>query len=111
MKLRTHGLANALVLPHVLEFCRVEAQPRLAELALLVGLGTAGDSEEQLAFNFIKGVKDLRTEVGIPEKSDQIRREDHDMLADLALAEGMTYPAPRLLDRSNALAVLGAITQ
>ena len=62
-----HGLANALVLPHILEFCRVEAQ---ASLAVIAGLGSEGESEEQLAFNFIKGVKDLRTEVGIPDHSD-----------------------------------------
>ncbi len=106
-----HGLANALVLPHILEFCRTEAEPALAELSLLVGAGEPGEGQGVLAQKFIQAVRDLRTEVGIPDKSDLIRREDHGKLADLALAEGMSYPVPRLLDRSNALAILGEITE
>ncbi|NND66467.1 MAG: iron-containing alcohol dehydrogenase [Halioglobus sp.] len=106
-----HGLANALVLPHILEFCCEEAQPALAALAVVVGAGDAGESEGVLAHKFIQAVRDLRTEVGIPDKSDLIRREDHGALVDLALAEGMSYPAPRLLDRKNALAILGEITE
>jgi len=105
-----HGLANSLVLPHVLEFCREEAQPRLAELALLIGAGQAGDSEAQLAQNFIQAVRDLRQAVGIPERSDKIRREDYDYLCDLAMAECEGYPVPRLLDRENTLSILANIT-
>ncbi len=41
-----HGLANALVLPHILEFCRVEAQQRLAELAVLIGAGSEGKTAQ-----------------------------------------------------------------
>ncbi|MBN7796362.1 iron-containing alcohol dehydrogenase [Parahaliea mediterranea] len=105
-----HGLANAMVLPHVLEFCREEARPRLAELALLVGVGSPGASEAQLAQSFIDAVRDLRSAVGIPERSDKIQAGDYDYLCDLALAECESYPVPRLLDRENTLAILANIT-
>jgi len=105
-----HGLANALVLPHVLDFCHDEAKQRLAELALLVGVGSEGDDEGQLAHKFIKAVRDLRTEVGIPDHSDRIKREDYDAIADLAMAEGDAYPVPRLLDRESVIAILTHIT-
>lgn len=105
-----HGLANAMVLPHVLEFCRVEAQPKLAELATLIGVGEPGASEEQLAYSFIGAVKDLRTAVHIPNKSDQIKPQDYDYLTDLAVAEGGTYPVPRLLDRESTISILSNIT-
>ena len=105
-----HGLANALVLPHVLEFCREEAQPKLAELAKLIGLGEPGASEEQLAHSFITAVRNLRTAVHIPDKSDQIKSQDYDYLTDLAVAEGSTYPVPRLLDRDSTIAILSSIT-
>lgn len=105
-----HGLANALVLPHVLEFCREEAQPRLAELARLVGAGQPGDDEATLAQRFIQAVRDLRAAVGIPSHSDKIRSADYDYLCNLALAECEGYPVPRLLDRDNTLAILAAIT-
>ncbi|MEH6593141.1 MAG: iron-containing alcohol dehydrogenase [Halioglobus sp.] len=105
-----HGLANSLVLPHVLDYCREEAQQSLAELAILVGLGTDTESPEQLAFQFIKAVRDLRTEVGIPDYSDKIRPEDYEALCAAAIAEGDGYPVPRLLERKAVLDILTKIT-
>jgi len=105
-----HGLANALVLPHVLEFCREESQQDLAELAVLVGAGAAGEDEAALAYKFIQAVRDLRTEVGIPDNSDRIQREDYDALTGQAIAEGAGYPVPRLLDRESVLGILNSIT-
>ena len=104
-----HGLANSLVLPHVLEFCREEAQKDLAELALLVGAGNPGDSEEQLSHAFITAVKDLRTAVHIESHSDKIKSQDFDHLAELAMAEGDGYAVPRLLDRDSTLAILSQL--
>lgn len=104
-----HGLANALVLPHVLEFCRDEAQQRLAELAVLIGVGSESEDEGQLAHSFIKAVRDLRTEVGIGDHSDRLKQQDFDYLTDLAVAEGSGYPVPRLLDRSSVKDILTRI--
>ena len=104
-----HGLANALVLPHVLDYCHDEAQERLAELAVLVGEGQADEPAGQLAHNFIAAVRNLRTEVGIPDHSDLIRREDFDYIADLAVAEGAAYPVPRLLDKAAVHNILGKL--
>jgi alcohol dehydrogenase len=105
-----HGLANALVLPHILKFCRDEAQTELAELAVLIGAGAEGDSEGALADNFIQKVRDLRTEVGIPDQSELIKKEDFDDIAQLAIIEGDAYPTPRLLDRDSILIVLNKIS-
>lgn len=104
-----HGLANALVLPHIMEFSVEESRAEFAELALLVGAGQAGDSETELAHKFIQAVRDLRTEVGISDTSDKIQRADFDALCEAAMAEGMGYPSPRLLDRENTLLILGKI--
>jgi alcohol dehydrogenase class IV len=104
-----HGLANALVLPHVLDFCHQEAQQRLAELALVIGVGEAGEDAGQLAHRFIQAVRDLRTEVGIPDHSDLVRREDFDYLCKLAIAEGSGYPVPRLLDRASVIDILSKV--
>ncbi|MEP1471161.1 MAG: iron-containing alcohol dehydrogenase [Halieaceae bacterium] len=105
-----HGMANALVLPGVLEFCREESQTQLAELARLVGAGNEGDSEEQLSHAFIQAVRDLRTAVHLPDHSDKIRAVDYEHIAELALAEGEGYPVPRLLDRDSTFAILAQIT-
>lgn len=105
-----HGLANALVLPHILEFCCEEAQTPLAELALLIGAGEQGESESALAHKFIQAVRDLRTEVGIPDHSEKIQREDFADIAKLAVAEGAGYAVPRLLDTEDVQLILNKIT-
>ena len=105
-----HGLANALVLPHILEFCREEALTELAELAVLIGAGTEGEGESVLADKFIQKVRDLRTEVGIPDQSELIQKDDFDDIVQLAIAEGGAYPVPRLLDRDSVLIVLNNIS-
>jgi alcohol dehydrogenase len=105
-----HGLANAMVLPHILDYCREEAQERLAELAVVVGLGSEGDAPETLAYLFIQAVRDLRTEVGIPDHSEKVRPEDYEAICTAAIAEGDGYPAPRLLERKETIAILTQIT-
>jgi alcohol dehydrogenase len=106
-----HGLANALVLPHILEFCRVEAQQGLAELAVLIGAGREGEDKAGLAHKFIKAVRDLRTQVGIPDQMDVIKHADFEILTQQAIAEGALYPVPRLLDRESVMLILNAIAK
>jgi alcohol dehydrogenase len=101
-----HGLANAMVLPEVLEFCREEAQARLAELAVLVGAGAEGEDPSQLAHKFIQAVRDLRTEVGISSHSEKIQVEDFDELCTAAIAEGSMYPVPKLLEAEHTKEIL-----
>jgi len=48
--------------------------------------------------------------VGIPDQMTEIRREDFDDIARLAMTEGATYPVPRLLDKKNLLHILNRIT-
>lgn len=101
-----HGLANALVLPHVLEFCREEAEQPLAELALLIGQGSPGEDNAGLSHKFIQAVRDLRTDVGIPDHSDKLQVEDFEGITQLALAEGFNYPSPKLLDSQAVMNIL-----
>ncbi|QFU77971.1 iron-containing alcohol dehydrogenase [Halioglobus maricola] len=105
-----HGLANALILPHVLEYCREEAEQSLAELALLIGVGEEGETSAQLAHKFIAAVRDLRTTVGIPDHSELLQAEDFDQLAEQAAQECVGYPVPRLLDKAAALDILRKIS-
>lgn len=105
-----HGLANSLVLPHILEFCREESESRLADLAVLIGVGEESEGPSALSHRFIKAVRDLRTEVGIPDQMSEIRREDFDDIARLAISEGDAYPVPRLLDKEHVKLILGKIT-
>lgn len=48
-----HGLANAMVLPHLLEYSLPLAAPSLARLAVAAGVAVAGNSEQDNASLFI----------------------------------------------------------
>lgn len=104
-----HGLANSLVLPHVLEFSREETAGRLAELAQLIGVGSPGDSTTALSRHFIAAVLQLREEVGIEGTTDKLKQDDYTAIAEAAIKEGATYPVPRLLDRESVDRILDKI--
>ena len=89
----------------------MEAQQRLAELAVLIGAGSEGEDRAGLAQKFIKAVRDLRSLVGIPEQMDVIKRADFEILSQQAIAEGALYPVPRLLDRDSVIMILNSIAK
>jgi alcohol dehydrogenase class IV len=93
-----HGLANAIMLPHVLEFSAPKITGRLAALAVRAGLGTEHEGERALAKKFIAAVVELNRELGIPTHLDALRKEDIPALAKAACHEAETgYPVPRYM--------------
>ena len=82
---------------------------RLAELAVLIGAGEESEDPNLLSQKFIQAVRDLRTEVGIPDQMTEIRREDFEDITRLAIAEGALYPVPRLLDSDSVNMILNKI--
>jgi alcohol dehydrogenase len=93
-----HGLANAVVLPHVLEYSKDKAQQKMAELAVKAGLGDPGDSETALAQTLIDKVVELNAAVGIPRGFEQIKDADIAAIAAEACKEGNNYPVPKYMD-------------
>jgi alcohol dehydrogenase class IV len=105
-----HGLANALVLPHILDFSEQAAQARLAELARVIGCGAPGDSEAALARRFIESVRELARRIGIPERLEALRAADIPELARRALAEAQGfYPVPRFMGQAQCELILGKL--
>lgn len=95
-----HGLANAVILPHMLEFYGSKAYKKLAKLADVAGLDTAGLNDEQKAKLFINAIKDFNKRMNIPEKFDFIKDEDVPLIAKRALMEGNPlYPVPKIMDQ------------
>ena len=93
-----HGLANACILPHVLEYSLPAAENRLADLARLLELGSAGDSDRVLAEQFVGAVAELCKRIGIPAGLPQVKQDDIQSMAVAALKEADSYPVPRLMD-------------
>lgn len=97
-----HGLANAIVLPHVLKYSRPAIEHRLALLAVAARVGTEGEAEEVLAQKFLDAVDQLNHDVGIPTHLATLKEADIPALAKAACWEAHTgYPVPRYMSQSQ----------
>lgn len=102
-----HGRANAIVMPHVLDFSKSECTDRLADLARVSNLGQPGDSDEKLADLFIQKIRDMKAAMDIPEQLDLLKKEDIPRIAQAAKEEArFTYPVPRYMNDSTCRAVI-----
>ena len=102
-----HGLANAIVMPYVLEFSKPKCAHRLAELARISDIGESGMSDPELADAFIARIRKLNSDMQIPESIKELKREDFDKIIDRAFTEAHgTYGVPRYLTRADAMALL-----
>lgn len=92
-----HGLANAVILPHVLDYYGDTAYAKLAKLGEIVGTG--GYSQADKAMNFIDAIRDMNKRMNIPEHFDFIKDEDIPTIVERALKEGNPlYPVPKIMD-------------
>jgi alcohol dehydrogenase class IV len=106
-----HGLGNAILLPHVLDFIKASplGEQRLSELALAIGAGQASESKAALAQRFVERVRELNRTIGIPDRLEALRREDIPAVARAAMIEAhRDYPVPANMDLDEAERLLTA---
>ncbi len=104
-----HGLAMAVILPYVLEYFGETAHARLAELADVAGLETAGLAEHQKAELFINAVKEMNKYMNIPEHIE-IQPNDVPTIAQRALHEANPlYPVPKIMSFPECAELIGKI--
>ena len=97
-----HGLANAIILPMVLEEYGPAVYKKLKDLAIAAGLASEDTDEEKAARAFIQAIKDMKKRFQIPDTIPQIRREDIGRLAGYADKEANPlYPVPVLMDEKE----------
>ena len=97
-----HGLANAVLLPFVLEAYGTSIHRKLHRLAMAAGIASADTPEDEAAKAFIRAIQDMKLRFGIPDTVPQIRREDIDKLARYADKEANPlYPVPVLMDAAE----------
>ncbi|MDE5549536.1 MAG: iron-containing alcohol dehydrogenase, partial [Clostridia bacterium] len=96
-----HGLANSVILPHILDFFGSSIYKRLAKLADIVGI--QGENDEVKAKAFIQAIKDMNKTMNIPEKFvDVIKEEDIPQMVDRAYAEAHPlYPVPKFMNKTQ----------
>lgn len=103
----THGMANAIIMPYVLEAFGESSHKKLADLAMLVGCGKSNASESENAKAFITSIRELNAKMNIPDKVQELKEEDFDTLAERAAKEGNpTYPVPVIWEKEEFKEVL-----
>lgn len=94
-----HGLANAVLLPFVLESYGHTIDAKLHQLAIAAGVADEAATESQAATQFIQAIKDMKKRFSIGDTIPQIREEDIPKLASYAEKEANPlYPVPVLMD-------------
>ena len=94
-----HGLANAVLLPVVLEAYGPCIHEKLHQLAVAAGLSQPGEARAESAGKFIAAVRGLNRRMGIPETLEGIQEADIPLLARHAAQEANPlYPVPVLMD-------------
>ena len=97
-----HGLANAVIMPYVLESYGKCAYKKLHRLGVAAGVCNESDTHEVGAKKFIAAIKDLNAKMNIPNKIMGIKQEDIPEMARHAEKEANPlYPVPKLMARKE----------
>ena len=105
-----HGLANAIVLPHILKYSKPAATDRMSDLAIAAGLGGKDEDAAELAQKFVDAISALNEELGIPQKLDKLKQDDIPQIAKGALKEAhYLYPVPRYMDQATCEGIVAAM--
>lgn len=104
-----HGLANAVILPVVLEEYGEAVYPKLARLAEIAGVKTDG-TEAEKAKAFIQEIYDMNKRMNIPDGFDFIKEEDIPRMTKWAYAEANPiYPVPVLFNEERFAKIIHKI--
>ncbi|MBE6802883.1 MAG: iron-containing alcohol dehydrogenase [Ruminococcaceae bacterium] len=102
-----HGLANAVILPYVLDYFGETAYKRLAELADVAGVSGPAQGDREKAKRFIAAIRELNEKMNIPDGFEQIKDEDIPLIAERALKEGNPlYPVPKIMNLEECKALI-----
>ena len=95
-----HGLAMAVLLPHVMREFGASAHKRLAELADVCGI--TGRNEAEKANAFIRWIEETNQKMGLPDKFDVVQDKDIDQMITWAKKEANPlYPVPVVWARKD----------
>lgn len=102
-----HGVANALLLPYVMQYNMESSLVKFGDVARAMGVDTAGMDTRQAAQAAVDAVRALAVRVGIPQRLSSlgVREEDLPRLAASALADVCTPGNPRDTSAEEILAL------
>jgi len=94
-----HGLANAVIMPYILEMYGNKVHKSLSEMALAANIAKTRDANYINSDKFIAAIREMNNKMGIPEKIVELKEEDIPILVKRALREANPlYPVPKIFD-------------
>lgn len=105
-----HGVANAVLLPHVEKFNISSCTYKLKRVARAMGVGVLDMSDLEGANAAIEAIKKLSKSVGIPSglKELGVKEEDFEVMAKNAIADVCTGGNPKDVTVEDAIAIYKA---
>ncbi len=91
-----HGVANAILLPHVARYNLISNPKKFAEVAEFMGEKTEGLSVREAANKAITAIEKLSQDVNIPSSLRElgVKEEDFEYMAKMALQDGNAISNP-----------------
>lgn len=103
-----HGLANAILLPYVMEYCLMADYEKFSRIAEALGEEVTGLSVREKALAAVKAVRALNDDIGIPRTLQEVGVQPEAIEA--IAQDGATYRllpnSPRRLDKNDLLLIL-----
>lgn len=97
-----HGLANAVLLPHILKGYGSSIYKKGKNLAIAAGVAEKGTPKKEACEAFIAFVEELNRKMDIPKTIEALKEEDIKLLSEKADKEANPfYPVPRMFDRNE----------
>ncbi len=105
-----HGVANAMLLPHVEKYNLISNPQKFADIAEFMGENIQGLSVMEAAEKAIDAMFRLSTDIGIPTslKEMGIKEEDFEYMAEMALKDGNAFSNPRKGNEKDIVAIFKA---
>ena len=105
-----HGLANAVLLPYVMEFNRISCREKYASIGRLLGEDIEGLSVNEASMLTVSAVRQLTIELEVPQKLSEINipKDGLEAITDCCMQTQVRIIAnnPRITDRSEILSLL-----
>lgn len=97
-----HGLANAVIMPYVLDAYGKSAYKKLHKLGIAAGICSGNETHKEGAEKFICSIRELNKKMCIPDKIKGIKVEDIQIMARHAAKEANPlYPVPKLMTQKE----------
>ncbi|SEP77029.1 alcohol dehydrogenase [Hyunsoonleella jejuensis] len=105
-----HGVANAVLLPHVEKFNIPECAPKLKKVAEAMGVDVSEMNDTEGANAAIEAIKNLSKAVGIPSglKELGVKEKDFELMSKNALDDVCTGGNPREVTLSDTIGIYEA---